>query len=378
MTDTRTIDVEQHAASLRPMPSAADHLTPDWLTAAFQSNGLDVVVRRAQTTPFAEGAGMLSLLVRVELEYAHGSGPDSVVVKMPIALDGNRATAVNFHCYEREVGFYREAAQRTPARTPRIYFADIEGDSDFVLVMEDFRGYHIGDQVVGCTVEQARLCMKAIADLHASFWNRIDDPAYDFIPYHYPSYFSENIHQGTVALWDKLIEIAGGVVPGFMREAREQFLAAIPAMQRWITSEPRTLVHGDFRMDNLYFGLADGQAPVALGDWQGILRGNGAHDIAYYLTQSMPVEARRAHEHELVGLWHAGLVAEGVEDYDFDDAWDDYRRAALYLWTYVVVIAGALDPANERGVSWMTEMIRRSSTTIGDLGLLELLPEFEA
>jgi hypothetical protein len=83
---------------------------------------------------------------------------------------------------------------------------------------------------------------------------------------------------------------------------------------------------------------------VALGDWQGILRGKGAHDVAYYLTQSMPVEARRAHERELVGRWHAELVDAGVDDYGPDRAWEDYRRAALYLWTYVVVITGADDP----------------------------------
>jgi aminoglycoside phosphotransferase (APT) family kinase protein len=371
MTDIQTVELP-----VRPMPAAAADLTPEWLTAALRAGGIDVEVGAARCTPFAEGTGMLSLLVRVELEYSEGSGPASVIVKMPTPLEANRTTAVNFHCYEREVGFYREAAHRTSARTPTIYFADLEGDSEFVLVMEDFRGYHIGDQVTGCTVEQARLCMSTIAKLHASFWNRVDDPAYDFSPYHHPSYFSENIHQGTVQLWDQFLAIGGELVPQSIREAKSRFQAAIPGMQEWITAAPRTMVHGDFRMDNLYFGETGGQAPVALGDWQGILRGKGAHDVAYYLTQSMPVEERRVHERELVGRWHAGLVDAGVADYGAEQAWEDYRRAALYLWTYVVVITGALDPANARGQSWIEQMIRRSSAAIGDLGLLELLDEF--
>jgi Ecdysteroid kinase-like family len=371
MIDTQTAEV-----SARPMPTTAADLTPEWLTLALRSGGLDVEVSAARCAPFAAGAGMLSLLVRVELEYGSGSGPASVVVKMPTPLEANRTTAVNFHCYEREVGFYRTAAERTPARTPAIYFADLDGDSKFVLVMEDFRGYHIGDQVVGCTVEQARLCMDTIAKLHASFWNGVDDPTYDFSPYHHPSYFSENIHQGTVQLWDQFLGIGGELVPAAIRDAKRRFLAAIPSMQEWITAAPRTMVHGDFRMDNLYFGLTDGQAPVALGDWQGILRGKGAHDVAYYLTQSMPVDERRAHERDLVRRWHAGLADGGVQDYGPDRAWEDYRRAALYLWTYVVVIAGALDPANARGQSWIAEMIRRSSAAICDLELLDLLVEF--
>jgi hypothetical protein len=65
-----------------------------------------------------------------------------------------------------------------------------------------------------------------------------------------------------------------------------------------------------------------------------------------------------------------------VPDYSADQAWQDYQRAALYLWTYVVVIAGSLDPTNERGRGWMREMVTRSAATILDLGLLDLLPEF--
>jgi hypothetical protein len=43
----------------------------------------------------------------------------------------------------------------------------------------------------------------------------------------------------------------------------------------------------------------------------------------------------------------------------------------------VTVIAGVLEEGNERGRAWMTEMVRRSAATIMDLGLLELLTEFE-
>ena len=63
--------------------------------------------------------------------------------------------------------------------------------------------------------------------------------------------------------------------------------------------------------------------------------------------------------------------------YTAEQAWEDYRRAVLYLWTYVVVTAGMLDPHNDRGRRWMTEMARRSAAAFDDLGLIELLEEFE-
>jgi ecdysteroid kinase len=371
-----TAPTAEPTTSLRPIPTRPEDVTSEWLSSVLSRNGFDGVVAGFKTERFGEGAGMMSLLTRLELDYASGHGPASVVVKMPSESDANRATAVAFHCYERETFFLRDISPRTPTRIPKVFHADIEGEEDFVIVMEDMRGYHIGDQVVGCTIEQARLGMPCIAQFHASFWGKVDHPDYDFIPYHYPSYFSDAMHNTAIAVWDQMAEFAGDALPQQLRDVKEEYLAAIPGLQKWETDEPRTIIQGDFRLDNLFFGTTSEQAPIALSDWQGLLRGKAAHDIAYFLSQSTPTELRRKHERELIALWHEGLVAGGVEDYSAEQAWEDYRRAVLCLWSYVAVIAGVLEEGNERGRQWMTEMVRRSAATIIDLDLLALLPEF--
>src|SRR5436190_9722657 len=210
--------------SLRPIPTNPEALTADWLTSVLRQRGFDGVVSGFKTVRFGEGAGMMSLLTRVELEYASGSGPASVVVKMPSTSDVNRATAVAFHCYERETIFLRDLSSRTPARIPAVYHADIDGEEDFVLVMEVMRGYDIGDQVVGCTVEQARLGMPCIAQFHASFWGKVDDPDYDFIPYHYPSYFSDAMHNTAIQVWDRMVEFAGDALPQELHEVKNNYI----------------------------------------------------------------------------------------------------------------------------------------------------------
>jgi hypothetical protein len=162
-----------------------------------------------------------------------------------------------------------------------------------------------------------------------------------------------------------------------MAALKDRFLAALPRLQEWITASPRTIAQGDFRMDNLFFGEPPDQAPIAICDWQAPLRCKGTHDLAYFLSQSVPTDVRREHERGLVALWHAGLVEGGVTGYSAEQAWEDYRRAVLVLWTYVTVIAGILDPSNERGKAWILAMIRRASATILDLKIIDLLPEFE-
>jgi aminoglycoside/choline kinase family phosphotransferase len=320
---------------------------------------------------------MMSGLELLELTYEAGEGPPLVVLKMPARNEANRAVADAFHLYEREVYFYRDLAARSAARTPTIYYADIDG-SDFVLLVEDLSRYRLGDQVEGCSLEDARLGMVWLGKHHASFWDDVADPALAFMPDVWPSYSSEALQQGCAYGWDLMVEAFEDELPDHIRSLKERYLAAAPRLFEWMATPPITVIHGDFRMDNLFFGTGDDQEPLIAIDWQGCLRGRAAQDIGYFMSGSIPIEVRRAHERELIGLWHQHLVENGVTGFSAEDAWENYRRGVLYVWIIAVVIAGTLDRTNERGHRWMSEMLKRSVAAIDDLGLIDLLGEFES
>ena len=369
--------VSQSADRRLPIPASPEVLTPVWLGAALRDGGMDVDLAEVGIETIGEGAGMMSRLVRAHLHYLRGRGPGSVIVKLATPSAGNLATAEAFHLYRREVGFYRAVASSIDMRLPRVYYGDIRGEARFVLVMEDLVDYENGDQVVGATHDQALQAVTALAGIHAPFWDDVDRGDLDFIPYHYPSYHSQALQRGASAGWDVVAELAGEVLPKALRSQRNCFLNAIPRMQAWITEAPRTIAHGDYRMDNLFFGRAPGHSSVAAVDWQGVLRCKGIHDLAKFLSQSLGTETRRDHERQLVGRWHASLLRAGVTGYPLEAAWEDYRRAVLYLWTYIAVVGGTLDPHNARGRRWMLEMIRRGATAIEDLEVFPVLTEFE-
>ena len=370
-------DLRDTASTYGPLPRRAEDVTPEWLTGALHSPGRDVVVKSVQRHPLGEGVGMMSGLEMLEVAYERGDGPPSMVFKFPATNDANRAVALAFDIYRREVLFYRDVAALTPAATPEVYFAEIDGPEHFVLLLEDMSHYRLGDQIEGCAAHDAQLCMVELGELHASFWNDVDRPVLEFIPYLYPSNHATALQQGSAIGWDQMVAVFGSVIPDHVRAIKDRYLAAVPRMQEWMTSAPLTVAHGDFRMDNLFFGTAPGDAPVAALDWQGVLREKAVADLAYFLSGSLPIEERRAHERDLIAKWHETLVHGGVAGYSAEQAWEDYRRAILYVWTIVVVIAGTLDPSNERGRAWMTHMVDRAVTAIDDLDVFALLPEFE-
>ncbi len=355
-----------------PLPRLMSDVTPAWLTAALQAAGLDVEVASVDATPLGVGIGMMSGLQSLVLSYSRGEGPERLVLKMPAENDVNRAVADLYHLYARETLFYRDVAPKSSAYTPTVYRADLEGDN-FVLLMEHLTDYTLGDQVKGCTLEETQGGVAWLARHHASLWGQTDDPMFAFLPMVSPSYSSEGLAQGCAFGWDPMTELFSHVVPPRIAALKDRYLAALPKLFDWMATPPLTVVHGDFRMDNLFFGSRPGQEPLIAVDWQGSLRGRASQDIAYFFSGSLPVDIRRQHERALINQWHAGLVAGGVTGFSADDAWEDYRKAMLYVWIMAVVIAGTLDPTNERGREWISVMLERSIAAIDDLDLVSLM-----
>ena len=77
------------------------------------------MVRNVRRRPLGEGVGMVSGLEMLELEYERGDGPATMVFKFPGTNDANRAVALAFDLYRREVLFYRDVAAFDYGRDPR-------------------------------------------------------------------------------------------------------------------------------------------------------------------------------------------------------------------------------------------------------------------
>lgn len=364
--------------AVQPFPNQPDKVDPDWLTERLQQSGAIGPEHRVvgfSSSPLGEGIGMLGIIARFKLEYAGEPGPiETLVVKCATPAEANRAVAMTFRMYEREVRFFQLLADRLPEGIPRCYYAEIDlSTGDFILLMEDFFGYRQGDQAAGCDVPDAELGIDAMARLHAVWWGATDRAEFAWVPT-----VDGELHRmmvpATAGSWDPFIAKFGHLVAPEIVEVGPRYLASLADLHTRMGQGPQTLIHGDFRLDNILYGVRPDQHRIALLDWQGVIVSKGVHDLAYLLSQNLVTESRRTHERNLVERYHTRLGEGGVTGYSLEQCWDDYRLAVLWLFEYAVVIGGALDPANDRGSAFMSGLIERSSTAIMDLGLLDLLP----
>lgn len=340
-------------------------VTPTWLTDVLRHGGFDGVV--SDLTSAAVGTGQMGSTYRIVPTYGSGSGPETLVVKLPSADESARTGgAMGYRC---ETGFYRDVADEVATRVPTCWFADATDDArSFTLVLEDLAPASQGDQIAGCTVEQARAAAVNIAGLHASTWNDSSLRDFDWV---LP--FDAEAAEGIGA-------VLQDAVPGFAERLSltgptvDVLRAFADRFPDWIMGrpEPFSLLHGDHRLDNLLFAPADADDPVIAVDWQTVMVGLPLRDIGFLLATGLLPDDRRAAERDLVGDYHGALVDRGVEGYDADQCWNDYRFS--FGQALMITMLGEMTAnQSERGDRMFSAMAERATTAMIDLGTLEML-----
>ena len=338
-------------------PTTPEDITKEWLSAV-----LDSQVDHFKLEPLGEGGGLLGMIARVHLKGA--ATPDTMIAKFPTPIPENRTVAETYDMYGREYRFYTQVAPTVPLRSPKCHYADYSTESgNMVLLLEDLGHMRLGDQVKGCTKREAHAVVSGIASLHRNTWQ---PDHLSEIKQHDMPYQREGMIGGFQLGWpivikqfkqffDKELIQIGSTLPDHVNKLLDQ-----------IHNGPLVIGHGDVRLDNIFFD----DEGIALVDYQAVCKAAPEHDLAYFVTQSLSDSVRNAED------WHSvyfkQLTIEGI-DYDEEYSFQRYRLCAMYLLCYSVIIAGTLDPANERGRQLAGTLLGNSIRSLKELNALELI-----
>ena len=350
------------------VPSTIGEVTADWLTAALRG---DATVPDAATVTdvrfdrIALDSGFSSQLYRAHL--VGDAVPPSVIVKLPAESEAGDAMKM-LGGYAREVEFYRRVAGSAPVGTPHAYVARlIDGQGDFVLVLEDLDGWDNADHLAGLSVDRAQRCIEQLAGLHA--WS-IDPRQADLLSV-FPSLdtpFTRDLLPAAFApAWQIYRDRADASIPPAVARFAERF-AELSGRAVDALSERNMLIHGDIRADNMFF--SDGRLKIV--DFQLAALGSGATDIGYLVSQGLPTEARSGRDEEFVRYYLAALADRGVTDYSFDEAWRHYRFAAAYFMVLPAMPLLGWDALPERSRQLCMRLVERAVATIEETDAVEV------
>jgi Phosphotransferase enzyme family len=350
------------------LPDGPSELTTSWLAAVLRSARHEVRIGDVAVEQI--GSGLTGSCFRMTVRYsAPADLPASFVVKLP-ANDPEVRERVAFG-YRAEVAFYDTVAATVRVPTPACYHSAISADGQrFVLLLDDLSAARPGDQLLGCTLAEARSAVVALAGLHAPRWC---DPSWrDFTATAMPMADS-----GLAAGLAEVAQLATGTFLDRLGDrlgaADQQTLAGYPGrVGRWLLARPQrfSLLHGDYRLDNLIFG-PPGPA-VTVVDWQTLSVGLPTRDLAYFVSTSLPPALRAQHERSLVGAYHEALTGLGVRDYDLAECFADYRFSMLQT-PLITTLGAAFSATTDRGDEVALALVERAGAAIRDLDTFELI-----
>ena len=266
-------------------------------------------------------------LTRVFLSYdrPEKGAPQTLIAKFPTNdLKLRAALAVN-RLYEREVRFYQNVASQIKMRIPHCYFSTIdESGQKPLLLLEDMAPAQVGDQLTGCTAAEAQLALVDLAKLHAAFWNSPKLKTFDWARViSSPDRMDQKAYQQYK--WPRFYEKLRPLLSQVILDVTQEYGELMPQIAQRMGARPQTMIHGDYRLDNLFFNHSGEGVPFAAIDWQTMKLGSGTCDVAYFLSDNLEVELRRAEEQNLLHHYHRTLLEHGVQNYSFAQCLADYR-----------------------------------------------------
>ncbi|MFI9408658.1 aminoglycoside phosphotransferase family protein [Nocardia gamkensis] len=349
----------------QPLPTVVElsDLTTEAVTAILRRTwDTPAEVSEVRAERFGLGQTADSYRLHLSFDGDRGEAPATVVAKFASEDPASRQIGRMAGLYEREANFYRDLSHTVAVRTPQLVHAEAADDGRFALLMEDVAPAQMVDQIDGCSAERAAVAMQQAAALHGSSWRRPDLAARPWLRSFIP------VLQATVNnLPDHHAQFAATYAGLVDRSILDITAAVVAAAPTWFHSKVHgySLWHHDFRPDNMLFDAHNGRDPLVLVDWQTVSYGPGIADVAYFLGCGLTIEDRRAHERELIGIYHDGLVAAGVDELTRDECWASYLDHAL-AGLFMAIHASVRVVRTERGDQMWKSWLERGATLLTD------------
>lgn len=383
--------VPKKAERVEVIPQHADELTPKWFSSVLPGNGqvTDVKIEEIGTD-----VGFIGQVFRCHLTWQEGTDadqrrPSSVIVKVPTSNDENFALGDGLQLYEREIMVYRElretlglpmpdflygAMDPDPApwiERPLIFLFDrlpikginwvlaqflkVSGNSKrrYVLVLEDIVDARPPTQAEGGSLDDVLAALKVLAAFHARNWMRreiVDSQprvwAIDRACRVYQASYVRNL-EAFRTHYSRLISPE-------MFARLDEINERAETINRALGAEPWTLVHGDYRLDNLLFRPS---GEIVVLDLQSLAYGRPALDVAYFVTTALTGE-HRDQEELLLRTYHDALVSEGVSTYSLEQLTHDCHLAKELFAHRIVGAADVLDTDKTDGSEALMDVMQ--------------------
>jgi len=314
------------------IPEQLEEITASWLSEALNVRYPGTVVTLVNTGRLIHGSGTK---VRLLLDYNEAGHRHGLPPTMWVKAGYEPHSDMIRNSYVGEKNFYRTVGRAELINAPYCYFGGTDPDTGLtLLLLEDLlaRNASFGVATSPLDVETVDRALEMMARYHAVWWAA---PELTTLGDFGGSFVTDDIIFALIDSegWEHWVaQPRGSAVPSEYR-TREAIRAAYSRLWELERQSPPCLLHGDPHLGNMFFE-PDG-TPGFL-DWQRVMQGDWAHDVAYFLISALEPKDSEAHEQELLSRYLGRRAEFGAPPMDFDRAFLAYRRQAVHGLVWVI------------------------------------------
>lgn len=416
----------------KSVPESLEDITVEWCQKAISSHvsfftrvsSIDVKQVQNEITGGSGFSG--STLVRINLQYSGnvtgGNPPPSMLgnlclesIKLPVlwrAIMYSQERSYSECMLRQELHFVKRVIpviEKAGYKLPKIYFSSIDdkGDRGFlsavlldkptkvktVVLMEDMVGWKRSAAGIYLTKDDALLCLKNIAILHAKFWGdnekkiksmfKVAKVEKDFRPPTY-SKFQSKIYKGNFSSTERLQNDINKSLASDWKNSEMMIWKNSALRPVWFTADPlengfysvlnepmvvemlsvfaergpkyymkkvklfwkkpvQTLIHGDFHGGNHMYGQADNEGKIVAVDHQMAGLGRAATELVYFFMLSFSPHSPE----ELIDIakeYHHQLEEHEVTDYSWVEFIDDVQMTLIAFISTLLRMMSSMSP----------------------------------
>lgn len=351
------------------LPVTPEEIDAAWLTAALAGRypgvrvaAVEVVARREVTNAHAD--------LRVRYDVAAGA-PERMFCKMlPIADPARRRAIAGTEMGLREALFYERLAPALPLRVPAVHVVRHDArDGAFVLLLEDLgsTGCTVSDGPTSVTPASAARALEDLAAMHVRYENperRAAEAAWVPPPMTGSDYGDVRLRYGLEHHRERLSAHFAAIA--------ELYLARRQAFHALWDSEPRTVIHGDPHIGNLF----DDHGRTGFLDWGIVNVSTPLRDVSYFLAMALAIDDRRRHERDLLRHYLDVRAAHGGIAIGFADAWRSHRLHAAYTVPACCQVVTFPEDATAARRMFAAAFLARAEAALEDLEVRDALRRF--
>lgn len=348
--------------------STPEQITTNWLTSALRESGHLPKGNVSGVEHKIIGTGKMGDNARLTLTYdGDYQAPATLIAKLPATDETARGMAGALGAYYNEVMFYRHLAGRTAMVTPKIYVNEVNDEgTDFVILMEDLAPAEPGSQLVGESVENTRASLREASKLAVAFYG---DESIGELDYVTSPARTDGGAQGAALMEQCWPQFVDRFRHGLSEECLSFGELYVENHLKFVTrfSGPKTLVHGDFRCENVLYN----RSSATVVDWQTVGESSALTDAAYFLGGSVDIDKRREWEKSLIDEYAGWLSSAGIA-LSANECWEQYREFSMH-GIVITVLGAVFTAAEERSDKMFLAMIQRHLQQCVDLDSAEFL-----